>query len=57
MFVIETKNELYYSERKIDAIYKHVTFKFKDRPKFKEVTETQFKSVQRRYKNKTQVKL
>lgn len=57
MFIIETKDALYFTPRKLDAAYKHVTFKFKDRARFKEVTETQFKSVQRRYKGKTQVEL
>ena len=47
MFIVQTKDTIYRSKRKLDATYKHVTFRYKDKAKFREVTETQMKSLER----------
>lgn len=50
IYTVTAKGSTYYSKRKIDAIYKHVTFKYKDRARFREVTETQFAAMKRQAK-------
>mgnify|MGYP001592794689 CR=1 FL=1 len=38
---------IHYSPRKIDIVYKHTTFKYKDKARYREVTESQFEKMRK----------
>jgi hypothetical protein len=47
IYTVTVKSITHYSYRKLDAIYKHVTFKYKDRARFRELTEKQFAAMKK----------
>jgi hypothetical protein len=54
VYLIETKKEIFWSNRKLDRDWKHATeFLYRDRAKAKEITEERFKKL----KNNTPKKL
>ena len=50
IYTVSVKGIIYYSKRKLDAIYKHVSFRYRDKAKYREATETQFQSMKRKAK-------
>lgn len=46
LFVVETKEEVFVYERKLDAIYKHIEYKF-GQAKLKEVSSESFQTNKR----------
>ena len=52
MYIIETKDEVFYSERKLDVTFKHVEFLYRDNVRYKELTPEQFDKLKMRNKKK-----
>ncbi len=46
LYLVETKDTVYASERKLDAAYKHVEFKY-GQAKYREVSESEFQTTKR----------
>lgn len=51
VYYIETKDAIYWSERKIDVEYEHVE-RTQERPKFRETNEVVFRTITRKPKVK-----
>ena len=45
VYVIETKQDIWWSREKIDAQYKHVEFFYKDRAKYREMSMKKFNQI------------
>ena len=39
IYIVETPNDIFWSKRKMDAQYRHVSFLWRDRARYKELTE------------------
>ena len=37
VYVVETQDKIFWSQRKLDATYKHTQFRYKDRVRYREV--------------------
>ncbi len=48
IYTVNCKGTTWYSERKLDVIYKHVTFKRKDKARFNTVTPKAFAKIKGR---------
>ena len=46
-YAVVTKDSIFRTKRKLDAIFKHVTFRYKDKARFREMSETQMKTLER----------
>ena len=49
-YIIQTKDTVYHSKRKLDTTYKHISFKYKDRAKYREVGDKQLAGLLKRFK-------
>jgi hypothetical protein len=49
-YIIQTKDTVYHSKRKLDTSYKHVSFKYKDRARYKEVCDKKLAFLLKRFK-------
>jgi hypothetical protein len=52
VYLIDMKDQILWSKSKMDATYKHVEFLFRDRVRFKEMTEKQFSLLKKTSKKK-----
>ena len=46
-YVIETPKEVFWSKQKIDATYKHVEFLYRDKAKWREIPDQNWKRFQK----------
>ena len=44
IYLVETPKDVFWSERKMDAQYKHIEFFWRNKAKYKEMTSLQFKN-------------
>ena len=49
-YIVQTKDTVYRSKRKLTTAYLHVTFKYKDRAKYREVGDKQLAGLLKRLK-------
>ena len=52
VYVIETKDEVFWSSRKLDIAYKHIEYLYRDRVRYKEFTKEQFAKMKVKNKKK-----
>jgi hypothetical protein len=47
IYLIETPKEIFWSDSKIDTIYRHVEFLYRDRAFYKEMDERRFSNLKK----------
>lgn len=52
ILIVETPDEIFWSKRAMDAQYRHMDFLWRDRAKYKEVSEFRFKKLAETTKKK-----
>ena len=52
VYSVETPKEVFYSNRKLDAQYKHLEYLYRDRARYKEMTQDQFNKYKESSKKK-----
>ena len=52
VYVVETPDEIFWSERKMETQYKHIEFLWRDKARFKELTRNQWRLLKKRTKKR-----
>lgn len=52
VYIVETPDEIFWSKRKMDAQYRHMDFLWRDRAKYKELTEFKWGKLKETTKKK-----